>query len=418
MGNVGDIERITQNRVVKLFKEKLGYSYLGNWEDRPNNSNIEEALLTNYLTKKGYSPALITKALYELGVAANNYNESLYTNNKNVYKLLRYGVQIKAEAGENFEPVQLIDWQKPEKNDFAIAEEVTVLGNREKRPDIVLYINGIAIGVLELKRSTVSIGDGIRQSIVNQQKEFIGSFFSTVQFVFAGNDSEGLRYGTIGTPEKFFLKWKEDEADDSRLQLDKYLLRLCDKKRLIEIIYDFVLFDGGIKKLPRAHQYFGIKAAQEHIRRREGGIIWNTQGSGKSIIMVILAKWILENNPEARVAIITDRDELDKQIERVFNDTGEPIKRTTSGRDLMAQLAEAKPRLLCSLVHKFGKKDVDNFEEFIKDLESRPCPAPFLLVLPAHRSLKKTSRPAWRYLASISIPTSSMRPLRMKWCWT
>jgi len=109
MGNVGDIERITQNRVVKLFKEKLNYSYLGNWEDRANNRNIEEALLTSYLTKKGYNQTLITKALYELGVAANNYNESLYTNNKNVYKLLRYGVQIKAEAGENFEPVQLID---------------------------------------------------------------------------------------------------------------------------------------------------------------------------------------------------------------------------------------------------------------------------------------------------------------------
>jgi len=389
MIKVGQIERLTQNRIVKLFTQELYYTYLGNWEDRPDNSNIEEELLTNYLAKKGYSQAHSTKALHELRVTANNYNESLYTNNKNVYKLLRYGVQIKAEAGENFESVQLIDWQNPEKNDFAIAEEVTVLGNREKRPDIVLYVNGIAIGVLELKRSTVSIGDGIRQSIVNQQKEFIGSFFSTVQFVFAGNDSEGLRYGTIGTPKKFFLKWKEDEADDSRLQLDKYLLKLCNKKRLIEIIYDFVLFDGGIKKLPRVHQYFGIKAAQEHIRRREGGIIWHTQGSGKSIVMVILAKWILENNPEARVAIITDRDELDKQIERVFNNAGEPIKRTTSGRDLMAQLAEAKPRLLCSLVHKFGKKEVDNFEDFIKELESSPSQAVgelFLFVDECHRT--------------------------------
>ena len=389
MGNVGDIERITQNRVVKLFKEKLGYTYLGNWEDRQNNRNIEEALLTSYLTKKGYNQTLITKALYELGVAANNYSESLYTNNKNVYKLLRYGVQIKAEAGENFEPVQLIDWQNPEKSDFAIAEEVTILGNREKRPDIVLYVNGIALGVLELKRSIVSIGDGIRQNIVNQQKDFIQSFFSTVQFVFAGNDTEGLRYGTIGTPEKFFLKWKEDKEEDSLLQLDKYLLKICNKQRFIEIIYDFVLFDGGIKKLPRAHQYFGIKAAQKHVRRREGGIIWHTQGSGKSIIMVLLAKWILENNPNARVAIITDRDELDKQIERVFNDVGEPVKRTTSGRDLMAQLAEAKPRLLCSLVHKFGKKNVDDFEEFIKELESQPTQAVgelFLFVDECHRT--------------------------------
>ncbi|MEW6327864.1 MAG: HsdR family type I site-specific deoxyribonuclease [Thermodesulfobacteriota bacterium] len=389
MSEVGQIERRTQNRVVQLFRDELKYTYLGNWEDRPDNSNIEEELLTGYLTKKGYNPTQITKALYELRVTANNYNESLYTNNKKIYKLLRYGVPVKAEAGDNFETVRLIDWKNPEKNDFAIAEEVTVLGNREKRPDIVLYVNGIAIGVLELKRSTVSIGDGIRQSIVNQQREFIGSFFSTVQFVFAGNDTEGLRYGTIGTPEKFFLEWKEDIEDVSRLQLDKYLLKICNKKRLIEIIYDFVLFDGGIKKLPRAHQYFGIKAAQEHIRRREGGIIWHTQGSGKSIVMVLLAKWILENNPKARVAVITDRDELDKQIERVFNDAGEPIKRTTSGRDLMAQLAEAKPRLLCSLVHKFGKKDVDNFEEFIKELESQRTKAVgelFLFVDECHRT--------------------------------
>lgn len=389
MNNVGQIERLTQNRVVKLFKEQLGYTYLGNWEIRQNNSNIEEDLLTDYLTQKGYSSTLINKALYELKVTANNYNESLYINNKNVYKLLRYGVKVKAETGGNFETVHLIDWHSPGQNHFAIAEEVTILGNHEKRPDIVLYVNGIALGVLELKRSTVSVGDGIRQSIVNQQKEFIQSFFSTVQFVFAGNDTEGLRYGTIGTPEKFFLKWKEDIEDDSLLPLDKYLLKMCSKERFLEIIYDFVLFDGGRKKLPRAHQYFGVKAAQEQMRRREGGIIWHTQGSGKSIIMVLLAKWILENNPNARVAIITDRIELDKQIERVFNDTGEEIKRTSSGSDLMNQLAQAKPRLLCSLVHKFGKKDVHNFNEFIKELESRPTKAVgelFVFVDECHRT--------------------------------
>jgi len=389
MSTVGQIERATQNRIVKLFEDELGYTFLGNWEERLNNSNLEEGLLTHYLTRKGYSYALITKALHEFRVTANNYNESIYTNNKNVYKLLRYGVQVKAEVSQNFESVQLINWQQPEKNDFAIAEEVTVHGNRDKRPDIVLYVNGIAIGVLELKRSTVSIGDGIRQSIVNQKKEFIGQFFSTIQFIFAGNDTEGLRYGTIGTPEKFFLKWKEDIEDVSRLQLDKYLLKICNKERLIELMYDFVLFDGGIKKLPRVHQYFGIKAAQGHIKRREGGIIWHTQGSGKSIIMVLLAKWILENHPNARVVIITDRDELDKQIERVFNDAGEPIKRSSSGRDLMAQLSQAKPRLLCSLVHKFGKKNVENFEEFIKELESQPSQAVgelFLFVDECHRT--------------------------------
>ena len=188
----------------------------------------------------------------------------------------------------------------------------------------------------------------------------------------AGNDTEGLRYGTIGTPEKFFLGWKEDIEDNSRLQLDKYLIKICTKERLLEIIYNFVLFDGGIKKLPRYHQYFGIKAAQEHVRRREGGIIWHTQGSGKSIVMVLLAKWILENYPNARVVVLTDRTELDKQIERVFNDAGEPVIRTSSGRELMEQLSQPSPRLLCSLIHKFGKKDVEDFDKFIDELRSAP----------------------------------------------
>ena len=371
MSQVGDIEKITQDRVVQLFKNQLGYTYLGNWEDRPGNSNIEEAILRNYLKyKKRYTETLISKALYELTAVAKDLSDGLYSTNKKVYDLLRYGVKVKAEAGDQFETVQLIDWKHPLNNEFAIAEEVTISGLHDKRPDIVLYVNGIALGVLELKRSIISIGDGIRQNIVNQQKEFIRSFFSTIQWVFAGNDTQGLHYGTIDTPEKYFLKWKED--GDVENLLDKYLIKLCDKQRFLEIIYDFTLFDGGIKKLCRTHQYFAVKAAQEYARRREGGIIWHTQGSGKSLVMVWLAKWILENNPHARVVIVTDRDELDKQIERVFKDTGEQMVRTLSGKDLMEQLGKARPRLLCSLVHKFGKKDVDNFNEFIKELENSP----------------------------------------------
>lgn len=388
--NVGQIERATQNRIISLFRNQLKYEYLGNWEDRLNNSNIEEAEVRKYLSGRGYNDTLIARALDKLRAAANNYHESLYTNNHNVYKLLRYGVGIVESPGQNNQQVEFIDWKNPEKNNFAIAEEVTIQGNREKRPDIVLYINGIALGVLELKRSTVSIGDGIRQSITNQQKEFIQSFFSTIQIVFAGNDTEGLRYGTILTPEKYYLSWKEDEQDSSLLQLDKYLLKMCDKKRLLDILRDFVLFDGGIKKLPRTHQYFGVKAAQDFVRRREGGIIWHTQGSGKSIIMVWLAKWILENNPNARVVLLTDRIELDKQIERVFHEAGEKeIKRTTSGKDLMEQLNNPLPRLLCSLIHKFGVRDAENFEAYIKELQSGPSNTVgelFVFVDECHRS--------------------------------
>ncbi len=440
--SIGQPERETQNRIINLFHDELQYNYLGDWTHREGNSNIEEPYLTAYLKKRGYTPELIARAIHLLRAEADNHSRGLYDNNQAVYSLLRYGVPVKTEAGKVTETVHVIDWAEPLLNDFAIAEEVTVgrtpMGAdprgaslqacrvdshvnflrkvetnldpagvdaratdspgsplkipphpHERRPDLVLYVNGIAVAVIELKRSCVSIGDGIRQLISNQSTEFNAWFFSTVQFVFAGNDSEGLKYGTVGTEEKYFLKWKEDEDDDSRFKLDKYLLKMCNKERLVELMHDFVLFDGGIKKLPRAHQYFGIKAAQRHVRERKGGIIWHTQGSGKSIVMVLLAKWILENNPNARVVIVTDRDELDKQIEGVFSASGEPIQRSRSGRDLMSRLEQARPRLLCSLVHKFGRRDVDNFEQFIRELESQPCRAVgdlFVFVDECHRT--------------------------------
>ncbi len=389
MSIVGQPERATQNRVISLFRDELGYRYLGDWTDRDGNSNIEEGLLSAWLTKRGYTTAQISIAIHKLRTEADNHSRTLYGNNQAVYNLLRYGAPVKVEAGKVTETVHLIDWVEPERNDFAIAEEVTLKGSQERRPDIVLYVNGIAVVVLELKNSRVSISDGIRQSLSNQQPEFNSWFFSTVQLIFAGNDSEGLQYGSIGTPEKYFLKWKENEQDDSRFKLDKYLLRMCVKDRLIELMHDFVLFDSGVKKLPRAHQYFGVKVAQAHVRQKKGGIIWHTQGSGKSIVMVLLAKWILENNPNARVAIITDRDELDKQIEGVFAGMGEAIYRTSSGRDLVSQLSQAKPRLLCSLVHKFGRKNVDDFDAFIKELEAQPSPTVgevFVFVDECHRT--------------------------------
>jgi type I restriction enzyme R subunit len=265
MSDIGKPERATQNRVITLFRDELGYRYLGDWADRGGNNNIEEGLLTPYLTRNGYTPEQISIGLYKLRTEADNHSRSLYGNNQAVYNLLRYGVSVKIKAGEITETLHLINWQEPEKNVFAIAKEVTLRGSQERRPDIVLYVNGIAIGIIELKNSRISIGDGIRQSLSNQQPEFNEWFFSTVQFVFAGNDSEGLRYGTVRTPEKYFLRWKENEQEDSRFKLDKYLLKMCRKDRILELMHDFVLFDGGIKKLPRVHQYFAIKAAQQHV---------------------------------------------------------------------------------------------------------------------------------------------------------
>ena len=359
MSKVGQIERATQNRIVQLFQKQLQYDYIGNWEEREGNSNIEEAELRNFLQSK-YSDELITKAIFALKKEANiNSNDDLYTANKEVYSMLRYGTSKKVDAIKRPEHVDFIDWENPLNNNFAIAEEVTIKGAKERRPDIVLYINGIAIGVLELKKASVSASEGIRQNISNQLHLFNKPFFTTIQLVMAGNDSNGLYYGTTKTEEKYFLKWKEDNdvynADE--ILLDKHILQFCNKVRLLEIIHNFLIFDFGTKKLCRPNQYFGIKESQKYIAKKEGGIIWHTQGSGKSLTMVWLAKWILENNPKARLLVVTDRTELDEQIEGVFLGVGETIKRTKSGADLVSILNNTSPRLICSLVHKFGGKE-------------------------------------------------------------
>lgn len=397
MSTVGQIEKATQQRVVRLFQETLGYDYLGNWSDRVGNRNIDTNLARSFLQKQGYDDALITKALHHLSKVAGDQTKSLYDCNSAVYELLRYGVKVKADVGENTQTVWLIDWKNPQNNHFAIAEEVTVKGAdakaNTKRPDIVIYVNGIALGVLELKRSIVSVSEGIRQNLDNQKKLFIQPFFTTMQLVMAGNDTEGVRYGTIETPEKYYLSWKQDAKQESPHPiplpegegvLDRHVRQLCDKAHFLELIHDFVVFDAGIKKLCRHNQYFGVKAAQDHIRRREGGIIWHTQGSGKSLTMVWLAKWIRENVKDARVVVITDRTELDKQIEKVFLGVSEQIVRTSSGADLISKLNATNPWLIASLIHKFvGKEEggVEGMSEgdiqaFIAEMK-RSLPADF-----------------------------------------
>lgn len=380
--SVGQIERATQQRVVKLFQDKLGYDYLDNRIDRVDNRNIDDALVRKFLKKQGYDDALATRALHRLNKVAGDQTKSLYDCNKAVYELLRYGVKVKADIGENTQTVWLIDWKHPLNNHFGIAEEVTVKGAdakaNTKRPDVVIYVNGIALGVLELKRSTVSVSEGIRQNLDNQKKIFIQPFFTTMQLLMAGNDTEGVRYGTVETKEKYYLTWKHDSSIENLL--DRHLTQLCDKAHFLEQIHDFIVFDAGVKKLCRHNQYFGVKAAQDHIKRREGGIIWHTQGSGKSLTMVWLAKWIRENVKDARVVVITDRTELDQQIETVFKGVSEDIYRTQSGADLISKLNATTPWLIASLIHKFvGKEEgelVGDIQGFIDEMK-RNLPADF-----------------------------------------
>lgn len=361
--HIGEPEKSVQNRVLALFKEKLKYEYLGNYEYRTCNRNIESKLLFDYLmSTQKWSKDEAKRAITKLEKQAYCTPQNMQEKNEKVYSLLRYGVNVSPDVGIKKITVNLIDWEHPDKNQFYIAEEVTINSSTPdsftKRPDLVIYVNGIALAVIELKRSKVSVHDGIRQTIGNQQENFIRPFFSTVQLLFAGNDSQGLYYGVIDTPEKFWLRWKEPDASIPN-ELDRSVSQWFNKERLLEMIHDFLVFDAGVKKVCRPNQYFAVKAAQPRCEKKEGGVIWEAQGSGKSLIMVWLAEWIHENIDNSRVVIITDREELDEQISDGFKDTGETIARAKSGAGLIGMLNDEAPWLLCTLIHKFGKKNVE-----------------------------------------------------------
>ena len=381
-------ERAVQDRIIELLRTKLGYEYLGNLSERENTCLDRQALKEFLVGKQKLEPAYADRAIAELGKRmACPSQADLYNVNKEVYLTLRYPMPIATEPGKPMKQVYFIDWQHPLENNFSIAEEVTVrrqvAANGHRRPDVVIWVNGIALCVIELKKANVSVAEGIRQNYRNQQEGEIPAFFAAAQLLMAGNESEGLKYATTLTPEKYWLKWKEPcgggelgrtrpsagqnpargEAHDRaalfekwgvKAFLDKAMLQMLDKERLLAFIHDGVVFDGGVKKVMRPAQFFALEAAKPRIMRKESGIIWHSQGSGKSLTMVWLAQWIKEHRPDARVVIITDRDELDKQITNGFKEAGEKPYRATSGADLIATLNGSRERLITTLIHKFG----------------------------------------------------------------
>ncbi|GAA7674395.1 HsdR family type I site-specific deoxyribonuclease [Helicobacter pylori] len=349
-------EKEVQKQVIETFKS-MGYAYLGDLT-KSDNENINKESLKAWLVKnQKINHERWQRIEHEINKALTN---DLYEANQAFYELLIYGVKTKISQNEPTQTSWLIDWKDVSKNEFSVAEEVSVKGPNTKRPDMVLYVNGIALGVLELKNSSVSVESAIRQNLDNQKKEFIRDFFKTIQLVMAGNESQGLRYGVIETKEKYYFSWKEEGVQKNLFETIECFLK---KERFLEFIHDFLIFDKGQKKCARFHQYFAVKKTQEFIHKKEGGIIWHTQGSGKSLTMVWLTKWLRSNTKQARILIVTDRRELDAQIQGVFLGIGEAIYRADSKKDLLRVLFENKEFLVGSLVHKFDDNDLEDLKK-------------------------------------------------------
>jgi type I restriction enzyme R subunit len=356
MIEVGQKEAATQARVLQLF-DHLGYAPLGNLKSY-NNHNVNEQLLRDFLEGvQEYSPTLANRAIDAFRKVADDTSLSLYDRNKAVYGLLRYGVKVVPDVGQATETVWLIDWNQPLRNHFGVAEEVTVLpkaGGNTKRPDVVLYVNGIALVVLELKRSSVSVSQGIRQNLDNQKKTFIEHFFSTMQLVLAGNDTEGLRYGTVGTPEKYYLTWKEAHAEPLHA-LDQALVDLCTKERSARAHLRLRgLRRGGQEAVPAPPILRGAGGPGEGAPAR-GRHHLAHPGLGQEPHHGVAGP-VDSGACDRRARADRDRPQRAGSADRGGVQRGQrDIYRHRRGRpDGHPQPAE--PWLICSLIHKFGAK--------------------------------------------------------------
>lgn len=371
-------EREYQNTLVKRFQDELGYDYLGNWQYAKGttvnnmgkqNSPILDDEVCAFLKKQGRTDMQIEDVLMQLKSKARLGDpkmSSLTQCNNELYETLIMGIKSKPSPDENHEDVMLFDFDNINNNRFAIAEEVSYIDpllGKNKRPDIVVYVNGIALAVIELKRSLVNYEEGIKQHLSNE-RDFIPSFFTTTQFTIASNDGVDFRYGTIGTPLSFWCKWKKDTNKTGEVLTEKESYAMFfDKENFMFFFRYGVLNDGGIKKVLRPHQIYAIKAAAIRMPAKESGVIWHSQGSGKSLTMVALASYIRRNFQNPRVVVITDRKELDIQLANTFIKGGNKLHQADSCSDLLDTLNQGNEWLICSLIHKFGARNNDGDEE-------------------------------------------------------
>ncbi|WP_276880433.1 type I restriction endonuclease subunit R [Bacteroides heparinolyticus] len=382
---IEDLEKQYQNEVVALFLKTLKYKYLGNLQYvkgakvnslGQTNGPIIESEVKAYLTEAGYTDMQIEDAMFQLKRTVRLIDKRMVTLmdvNNDVYDLLVSGCSVKPSTEEKERDVMFFNFAEPKKNRFAIAEEVSYidpLTTCHSRPDIVVYVNGIALCVIELKRSLVSLEEGIRQHLSNES-DLIPSFFTTTQFTVSARHAEhkeleqgervedelyGFKYATIGTPLSFWCPWKPDTNRTGIVLSDmESFAEFFTKGHFLFLFRYGVLSDGGIKKVMRPHQYHALRAAEPRLQKKASGVIWHSQGSGKSLTMVWLAGYIKANYEDPRVLVITDRTELDRQLSTDFSDAGNNIHHVTSQSDLLKTLHDGKEWLITTLIHKFGK---------------------------------------------------------------
>ena len=403
-------EMSTSQRPAIEVLQKLGYKYISEEENKKlRNYILTDVIFKDILAKKlneinsyEYKGEKYKFSASTIGQAIKDLNEDLVTGlistNEKIYDLLTLGKSYQENMIDGTKrsfDIKYIDFEHPENNDFYITEEFTVLrmnGKDYARPDIVLFVNGIPLAVIECKDASVPIIQAISQNIRNQKPDYIPQLFKFIQIVMAANKNE-TKYATCGTPDKFWSTWNEQYVEKQNELLDKTvigrqvtkqdrdIISLFEKERFLELIKDFIIFEAGKKKICRYQQYFAVKAMLERIKQdKKGGVVWHTQGSGKSITMVYITKKIMEDkeiqNPQ--VVIATDRVDLDKQIHKTFNRIGVEAARATTGNNLTELIKNEKIRVITTVVNKF--------ETVVKSGVTVDAPNTFILVDEGHRT--------------------------------
>lgn len=375
-----DKERKYQNNLISIFKntKELNYTYLGNFEypkgqtyrkdekeETVQNTPIIESDVYSFLTEvQGCTDYQAKDAISKLKKKASLPSvdiRELIDVNTAVYEILTGGVKAKPSPEENENDVMFFDFDNPYNNRFGIAEEVSFVEPLTKfhsdihshcRPDLVIYVNGIALAIIELKRSIVSVDEGIKQHLSNQG--LIPSFFTTTQFTIAATDGAAFKYATLATPIQFWCDFKPDTNDDEKYDDVQSFKNFFSKEKFMHYFRFGVITDGGWKKVMRPHQFYALRAAMGRLAKKESGVIWHSQGSGKSLTMIWLARYINAMFDNPRVIVITDRTELDIQIKNGFINAGDKICHPKDSADLLNRLNASDEWLLCTLIHKFG----------------------------------------------------------------